>query len=282
MISLHDYELDRSIEQPLVAVPPRRRYTPWTIAMAFLLGIIGGVAYYLYPTNPSPLIDTPAESKPPMVQQPQARSVAAADVVLPPLTETDTLVRQFVGGLSSHATVMAWLATKGLIANFTVVTLNIAEGRAPTAHLRSLAPRAPFRTKESGGAVSLDPRSYERYDGYGEAMAALDATGAASLYVTLKPRILDAYRELGSPNADFDPVLERAIGQLLNVPVVEGNIALQRKVASYAFADPRLEALSPAQRQFLRMGPRNVQAVQAKLREIAALLNLHPEGDAAR
>jgi hypothetical protein len=50
-------------------------------------------------------------------------------------------------------------------------------------------------------------------------------------------------------------------------------------VLSYAYADPRLESLSPVQRQFLRMGPRNVQAVQSKLREIATLLSLHPEGE---
>jgi len=45
---------------------------------------------------------------------------------------------------------------------------------------------------------------------------------------------------------------------------------------SFAFADPRIESLSAAQKQFLRMGPRNVQTVQSKLREIAALLELHP------
>jgi hypothetical protein len=49
-------------------------------------------------------------------------------------------------------------------------------------------------------------------------------------------------------------------------------------VLSFAYADPRLESLSPVQKQFLRMGPRNVQAVQAKLREIATRLSLHPEG----
>ena len=64
----------------------------------------------------------------------------------------------------------------------------------------------------------MDPRSYERYNPHGDAIAALDSVGTASLYLTLKPRITDAYRELGHPEGDFDRVLERAIGVLLQTP----------------------------------------------------------------
>ena len=45
---------------------------------------------------------------------------------------------------------------------------------------------------------------------------------------------------------------------------------------TYAYSDPKLESLSPAQKQLLRMGPRNGQAIRGKLQEIAALLKLHP------
>jgi hypothetical protein len=45
-----------------------------------------------------------------------------------------------------------------------------------------------------------------------------------------------------------------------------------RAVVVYEYADPKLEALSPAQKALLRMGPRNVPRVQAKLRELAAAL----------
>jgi hypothetical protein len=59
--------------------------------------------------------------------------------------------------------------------------------------------------------------------------------------------------------------------------VIEGDIPLRQKVISYAYVDEKLESLSPAQKHLLRMGPRNVRIIQAKLREIAALLNLQPE-----
>jgi len=276
MISLNDVELGRLTDEPTAPVTPPS-HAGLAIAIATLLAIGGGVGYYMYRTNAAQQAETAQAPAQTIAQQPQAPSVAAADIVVPPLPQTDPVVRELVGKLSSHATVVAWLATKDLIANFTVVTLNISEGRSPATHLRALAPRARFRTRGSAGAPFLDPRSYERYNGHAEAVAALDATGTARLYTTLKPRILDAYRELGSPDGDFDPVLERAMGELLRVPVVDGNIALRPKVISFAFADPKLEWLSPAQRQFLRMGPQNVHAVQAKLREIATLLNLHPD-----
>jgi hypothetical protein len=42
----------------------------------------------------------------------------------------------------------------------------------------------------------------------------------------------------------------------------------------YTYANPSLEELTPAQRQFLRMGPRNVRIVKAKLREVAGFLGI--------
>ena len=45
---------------------------------------------------------------------------------LPPLDDSDPLVRQRIGLLSSNRLVSAWLATKGLVRNFTVVVENIA------------------------------------------------------------------------------------------------------------------------------------------------------------
>jgi len=182
------------------------------------------------------------------------------------------LVRQLVQQLSSHPRVAAWLATEGLIHNFTVVTLNISNGETPAAHLRRLALASRFRATEAEGTFYIDRRSYQRYDTYADAVAGLDARGTARLYATLKPRITEAAREVGSSDGDFDPVLERAIVELLRVPVVDGVVPLKQKIVSYAFADPTLESLSAAQRQFLRMGPRNVRMIQSKLREIASYL----------
>jgi hypothetical protein len=257
--------------------PSRSNRALWAIAIVVLIAVAGGVGYFLLrretPQTPAAEKTTPA----PVAETPKSSGLTGDNIVLPPLPETDPIVRELVSKLSSHPTVLAWLATKGLIANFTVVTHNISEGRAPVAHLKGLGPRGPFRTRGSGATVSVDPRSYDRYNGYADGIGALDATGTARLYLTLKSRILDAYGDLGYPGGDFDRVLEKAIGELLDVPVIEGDIPLRQKVISYAYVDEKLESLSPAQKHLLRMGPRNVRIIQAKLREIAALLNLQPE-----
>jgi hypothetical protein len=179
-----------------------------------------------------------------------------------------------VSQLSSHPKVAAWLTTDQLIRNFTVVVSNVAAGRTPARHLVRLRPAERFQVSEQGSTISIDPRSYRRYDAYADAVAAIDARGAARLYATLKPRIQDGYRELGYPDGNFDPVLAAAVAELLKTPVIEGNVALRSRSVAYEFADPRLQSLSPVQRQFLRMGPRNVRLVQAKLREIAPLAGL--------
>lgn len=49
-------------------------------------------------------------------------------------------------------------------------------------------------------------------------------------------------------------------------------MALRRIGNYYEYPDEEIEGLSPAQRHLLRMGPRNVQRIQEKLREIQRAL----------
>ena len=279
MADLNDIEIDRSDQPPVTLPPPRSQGSAvWAGAIVAAIVFAGGLWYVTSRQQPAaapPAVTAPvARATEP--ERPEAPLVQAANIELPPLPQTDALVRELVGRLSSHPTVAAWLATKGLIANFTVVTLAIAEGRTPAQFLHPIAPHGPFRTMSARDGLFVDPRSYERYNPHGDAIGALDAAGTASLYLTLKPRITDAYHDLGYPEGDFDRVLERAIGVLLQTPAPGDKVALSRNSVTYAFSDPGLQSLSPAQKQLLRLGPRNAQAVRSKLEEIAALLKLHP------
>ena len=89
----------------------------------------------------------------------------------------------------------------------------------------------------------------------------------------MKPRIEDAHRDLGSADS-LDRTLERAIVALLNTPSIDGSERLRPKGIGYGYSDERLESLSPAQKQLLRMGPRNVRVIKTKLREIALALGI--------
>jgi len=174
--------------------------------------------------------------------------------------------------------VIAWLATDGLIRNFTVVVANVVEGVTPARHLKNLQPSGSFRVVDRNGQTVVDPRSYARYDGIAAAAASIDPAGAARLYSTLKPRIEEAYAELGSQPASFDAALERAIIALLRTPVVDGPVRVEPEGGvGYRYADARLEELTAAQKHLLRTGPANVRMIQSALRAWALALGIPPE-----
>jgi hypothetical protein len=254
---------------------PKRSVGLW-IVVALLIAAGGVAIYVVFGGRSTEPTNTVKASKPEAPQPVQPLGGDAAPITVPPLDQTDTLVRQLVRQLSSHPRVAAWLAADGLVRNFTVVVANIAEGRTPARHLRMLRPSSSFRVVERGNNLHADPRNYERYNDLADAVAAIDPKGAAGLYATFKPRIEEAYRELGSPDTPFDQTLERAIVLLLETPAVDGALRVEPKGIGYGFVDTRLEDLSGAQKQLLRMGPRNMGLIQAKLREVALALGIPP------
>jgi hypothetical protein len=257
--------------------PERGGFALRVVVIVAVLAGLAAAGYFLLwrKTQPAPA-DVRAHTEQPVAADTKPKPIAESGEVidLPELAKTDAIVRQLVGGLSSHPSVAAWLAGDQLIRNFTVTVLNIASGRAPAAQLNRLRPTQKFQVRGKGAETSIDPRSYTRYDGYADAVGALDARGTARLSATLKPRIQDAYKELGYPDGDFDRVMATAINEILKTPVVEGRVGLASKSVTYEFADSRLQSLSGVQRQLLRMGPRNARLIQAKLREIAPLIGV--------
>jgi hypothetical protein len=276
MADLDDLELDRprmETEPP----PPHRRW-PAFVALAALV-ILAGAGWYFWLRQGRQ--DTTPQATDTAVQ-PQTSTVRlppepGENIDLPPLDESDAIVRELVSRLSSHPRVAAWLTTDHLIRDFAAIVVNISQGQTPTPHLTHVMPGGAFQAQTEGSRIRIDPRSYSRYDGYAQAIAGLDAQGAARLYATLKPRIEEAYQALGAPDGSFDRTMEKAIIRLLETPIVEGDIPLSSTTVAYSFADPALEGLAPAQRQFLRMGPANMRAVRAKLVEIARFLGIPPE-----
>jgi hypothetical protein len=256
------------------SVTPRRTRRPAVLLAIAGVLILALAAAYVFLRRPpaEPSVSTAAQE--PSQTPPRQQAEPGDQILLPPLDDTDALVRLMVGRLSSHPTVAAWLTTDGLILNFVAVTASIANGDTPVAELKAVGPVPRFRTRSSRDLLYIDRSSYSRYDRYAEAVSALDARGTARLYATLKPRVRDAYRRVAGLDEDFDPVVERAIIELLRVPVVEGNVALVPKGIVYGFEDPSLERMSGAQKQLLRMGPQNVRTVQGKLREIAPYLGI--------
>ena len=284
---LPDYELRTSTDAPPYEIrtaadgrsseqQPHRSSAAW-IAIVLVAAAVGIAAYFVIGprsrragTEP-PVTVTDSTPRP---APPRALGADAPAAALPPLAESDAYVRMLVKMLTSHPTAAAWLTTNGLIRNFTVAVSNIADGGTPAKQLAVLRPAGAFRVVERGGAQHVDLRSYQRYDALADALASADPAGYARLYSTLKPRIEEAYRELGRAPGSFDRALEQAIVLLLKTPAVDASVRPAVEGIGYEFDDPRLENLTAAQKQMLRMGPRNIKVVRGQLRAIGLALGI--------
>jgi hypothetical protein len=271
MADLNDLRLNHGSE----AAPPPPPQPRWLLIIVGIVLLFALVAIWWY-LRRSPDPDGIVSGTEQSLAQADARSLGepGSAIDLPPLDDSDSLVRDLVRALSEHPIVAAWLTTDQLLRNFVVVVKNIGDGDTPSGHLNMVAPPGRFQTRQQGARSYIDARSHARFDPHASAVSGLDAQGAAQLYATLKPRIDEAYREVAGKEADFDRALQRAIVELLKTPVVEGDALVVPANVGYTYADPALESLSHAQRQLLRMGPRNVRVVQEKLRAIARHLGI--------
>lgn len=267
---------DVDAADPIDLMPNRPK---WPVIVIGLLVVAAGFAIYLVFGRQTTAPVTEQAAAPAAAERPAAPLGGTPEsIAVPPLAESDPLVRELVSKLSSHPRVAAWLTTEGLIRNFTVVVANISEGRSPSTHLRSVAPSGPFRVVPRGAGEFVDSRAYQRYDTLADAVASLDAAGSAQLYATLKPRINEASAELGYGEGSFDRMLEKAIVSLLSTPIPSGEVAVHpRGAVGYSYADEGLESLTAAQKHLVRMGPRNARMVKEKLREIAVALGIPAE-----
>jgi len=256
--------------------------------IAAALALIAGAAFlardlWLRPAEPAPGdASVPAPEGAGPAAGPAAEAAAEAAVAeplapaepLPALDESDAFARERAAAVSSRPELSAWLAGEGLVTRFVAAVDAVANGESPRSELPELAPRARFEAEERAGHPVLGLRSAARYDAVAAVFESLDAPTCARVQRALAPLFAQAYAQIGRRHDDFDAALARAFRELLRAPVRNGDPELVAGIRSLHFADPALEDLSPAQKQLLRMGPRNARRVQSKLRELATALGL--------
>ena len=255
---------------PTPGSQPPRGSRAKTLAIVVLFGVLALVASYfgLRKSEPEPVaaavpVDAGVAAAPP----------AAPEVSLP---ESDARVRELVGRLSTEPEFAQWLQQQDLVRRFTAAVNNVAEGSSPAMVLGFLAPAGGFQVREARGKATIDDRSFARYDTVARVFGSIDAKMAASVYRELMPLIDQAHKEIAPPGQTFDFTFSKAIQHLLSVPVPQAPVEVRPKGALYAYASPELEGLSRAQKHLLRMGPKNMQTIQAKLRELQGALGLPP------
>lgn len=270
MSDLDQFEIKPEGDPVPPPAPSQRRLWPLVAVLVVLLAAIG--AYFLWfrgisESRPT-AADTAPQEEPATSGRPEPQPARAVE--LPPLRESDPLVRELVGAVIDHPQLVAWLAPEGLARRFAAAVDNIAEGVSPRPHLGSLAPEGAFEVRETGDGNGLvvDPSSWRRYQALVDALSAANPDDVVTAYRTLEPLLDEAYRDLGYPDRSFTPTLRRALRQLIATPIPDGPVPVVAQVESFHFADPELEALTPAQKHLLRLGPENARRVQAQLRRI--------------
>ena len=265
-------------EAPVTLDAPRRRGGGMLIGLLILILLVAAVALGFYGRDWWNRRASPDAT--------QAAKAAAARAAVPegfgpvpPLDASDDFVRALVRQLSQKPEWATWLASGDLVRSFVVSVDKIAVGSSPAKELKPAAPQGRFQTLGNGRTLRVDPASYDRYNALANVVDAIDPDGAARAYRRLRPLMQQAFDELGYGNLSFDDRLARALGWLVDVPVPEGDVMLNATSVTFQYADPDLEALSPAQKHLLRMGPHNMRLVQTKLRAFARAAGLtQPSG----
>ncbi|MDC0707598.1 DUF3014 domain-containing protein [Stigmatella sp. ncwal1] len=239
------------------------------VAFVALVGIGAGAWHALRKGSEAPAL--PAASEPAAV-----RPDAGAAPMAPPPTvlEGDSRVRQNVTSLSSDPEFAKWMGVEGLLQRFTTAVSNIADGDSPRMVLSFMGPTAGFQVVEDQGKTTINPSTYDRYDPVARVIGSLDVQKSVAAWREIKPLADRVYVEIAPPGRAFDQTLALAIQHLLDVPVPPEDVEVTERGALYVYADPQLEGLSRAQKHLLRMGPRNMQLIQSRLRELQSALGL--------
>ncbi len=182
------------------------------------------------------------------------------------LNASDPWLRQQLPLVDPHPQFKHWLEqTSDLMRQFVLLADQVSKGKLPRKVFSFWAPKEPFKVKEAEGKLVIDPQSYHRYDLLAEVVDAIDMELAWRLYQLARPLAREAFAEIAPSGKQFDQALLAAAEHLLEAPQPRGEIVLVKPSVMYKFADPKLESLSAAQKQLLRMGPVNATIIKHKL-----------------
>lgn len=233
---------------------------PIAIVGALLVLLIAAGAWWMSRREPPPAAALNQSARAVTATDAPIDKPAEPPVVLPPLDQMDGFLRPLLAALSSSPQLARWLATDDLIRQLAAAIDQAADGNSPARDFKVLAPDTRLTTAGKPTLRTIDPNSYRRYDALVTAVTSIDASAVAKIYRTIRPRLNQAYQSMGNPNRDVDNALRNAIDIMLDTPVVEDPIRLvEGDGASWAYADRKLEALLPTQKQLVRMGSANAE-----------------------
>lgn len=263
--------VERTINKPIIGVA----------ALVFVLAAAG--VYYLRNRSPSlpevaPPTAIPAPTGEPSVAHPvpAGDEDTAAAAPLPELAASDAPLRDALGKLSGTETVERYLLPESIIRRLVVTIDNLPRQKVAVEKRPTTPVAGAFIAQGDELHATLDPKNFERYKPMVAVISQIDARRLGAIYVHFYPLFQQAYQNLGYPTGYFNDRLVQVIDLLLETPQPSGPIQLVRPNVMYTFADPSLEARPAGQKLLIRMGPENAAAIEAKLKELRAVITAAP------
>lgn len=198
----------------------------------------------------------------------EATAQPAAPAIRPPLTpeEGKVLLRKELAAAGADANLAKVANTEQPID----LSAALIDGMGRGIILRKMLPLDPpkqaFKVEQDGGTLYMSSASFERYNGYTDAITALDTGILVETFHTLRPLYKTAYEQLGLDPDDLDNAIIRTLDLVLATPEINEPIALNTKSVVYVYQDPALEALPAVQKQLLRTGPDNLRRIKQQAR----------------
>jgi hypothetical protein len=256
------------------------------IGAGVALVVAAGGLYWWKTRTPPPPVEVPevAEAPPveaePAIEHPLPEAPPAEGAPpLPALAESDAPLSQELGSLFGAEALMSYLEPQNIARRIvaTVDGLPRAHGADRLRPVKPLSPgfeveRRPPTSPTAEERIFISESNAARYTPLVTLLENTDTAMLASLYQRWYPLLQQSYEDLGYPGRYFNDRMVLVIDHLLEAPTVKGPIELTQPNVLFEYADPQLEALSSGQKLLLRMGPDNARRVQAKLKELRAIV----------
>jgi hypothetical protein len=250
--------------------------TPYVVlALAVLIGVGGFIGWRVYEGRQVP--------PPVAVPEPQIVDAGVPEPTPPPvnLADGDTLLKDGAAGVSSDPELARWLAEPDIIRRLVAAVMQIGDGASPRATLGFITVNGAFTVDEKKDKKTkqkqtfMSAKSTARYDNVAKVIGSIDAAAAAELYRKVRPFAESVFREIAPPGKTLDASVQKAIDALVAVPITDAPLELAPldEGVGYRYVDPTLEALTPAQKHVVRMGPANARVVVEKLRMFRAAIS---------
>ncbi len=214
------------------------------------------------PPPPAPVSAAPVESPPPPPPEPE----------LPPVEEADAWLMTQLGDLGVRESLLNLFDSAHPLSVSAAVLDGLSRGNLMRKMIPGWSPAGAFPAEKVADELYLDPAGYERYDTLVSTLVELEPATVEQGFHLLRPLYERTYGELGLDPEDVDNALIRVLDQVIAAPELDTPPQLLQESVMYTYADPDLEALTPLQKQLLRMGPENTRRLKRQAQAVRAEL----------